>query len=87
MASIPTTPTYRKNPENLQQSKIEGVAFSEGVPVFEDAKTRVIPNGAEGASERTAHGTRVGSVGNNAGVVMPISDVPNRFLSDYQGKR
>ena len=86
MSAIATIPTYRANPTDLQQSKIENVAFSGGAPTFEQDKTRVVAGGAGSATELTAHGTRVGSLGKNAGVVMNIADQPNRFMSDLVGR-
>jgi len=79
---------YRANPTDKQQDVLETAAFEAGVPVFEDDKTRVIAKGADGATEKTAHQVTTGSVnlGKNAGVVMPIGDVPNRFAEDTQGK-
>jgi len=86
MATIVTTPTYTKNPTDRKQNNIEGVAFSGGIATFEDDKTRVIAKGANGTPELTAHGTAVGSLGKNAGVVMNPSDQPNRFMSDLIGR-
>lgn len=77
---------YRANPTDQQQSVLESATFEAGVPVFEDGVTRVIAKGAEGATEKTAHSTVEGGLGKNAGVVMPIGDVPNRFAEETQGK-
>ena len=77
---------YRKNPTDQQQSVLEATAFNAGIPVFEDAKTRVVANGAKGATEKTAHRSSEGGMARNAGVVMPIADVPNSFANELQGK-
>ena len=76
---------YVKNPTDKSQNELEAATFEGGIPVHEDAKTRVIVK-QDGAAAKTAHGTTEGSLGKNAGVVMPASDVTNRFLSDLQGK-
>jgi len=78
--------SYVKNPTDKNQSEKEAAKFGGGIPVFEDAKTRVIVK-QNGAAAKTAHGTAVGSLGKSAGVVMPASDVPNRFLSETQGRK
>jgi hypothetical protein len=77
--------SYVQNPTDKSQNEKELAAFEGGIAVFEDAKTRVIVK-QDGAAAKTAHGTAVGSLGKNAGVVMSASDVPGRFLSDTQGK-
>ena len=77
-------PTYRADVTDQEQSKLEEATFEGGIPVFEAGKTRVVAKGADGATQRTANaGTNIGS---NAGVIMPASDTPNRFVEETQGK-
>jgi len=78
-------PTYRENPTNRQQDQIEEAQFEGGVPVFDSGETKVISKLApQAAAQRTAN---AGSdLRNNAGVVMPHDDVPNRFVENTQGK-
>ena len=77
--------SYRANVTDKQQNVLEAAAFENGIPVHEDQEVRVIVK-AEGATERVAHSPVANHINSNAGVVMPASDVPNRFLSDQQGK-
>ena len=70
---------YRANPTDKQQEVLEGATFEHGVPVFEDAKTRVIAKGLHTAPEKTAHRTSEGGMSSNAGVVMPPSDKAGQF--------
>ena len=81
----PTQPTYRTNVTNKQQDVIEQAEFEGGIPVFDDDTTKKISKGApQAATERTANaGT---DLRQNAGVVMPHDDVPNRFVETTQGK-
>ena len=78
--------SYRVNPTDRQQEVLEGATFEGGVPVFVTAKTRVVAKDAQTAPQKTAHGSAVGGQRNNAGVVMPHDDVPNRFANELQGK-
>lgn len=80
--------SYRANVTDKQQNVLEAAAFENGVPVHDDGKIRVIIEGAEGGTERVAHAVTGSGVDikNNAGVVMPISDVPGRFVETQQGK-
>ena len=78
--------SYRSNLTDKAQSELEAAQFENGVPVFEDNKTRVIVKGAEGGTERVAHSATANHINSNAGVVMPCADVPGRFLSEQQGK-
>lgn len=77
---------YRKNPTDQEQSVLELASFEQGSPVFTDDKTRVVASVLQTAPYQTSHGSAVGGERNNAGVVMPPSDVPGRFVSDTQGK-
>ncbi len=78
-------PTFRQNPTDRQQNVIEEAQFEGGIPVFDDAQTKVISKGApQSAAEKTANaGTNIGS---NNGVVMPHDDVWSRFSEETQGK-
>lgn len=78
-------PTNRQNVTDKQQDQIEEAQFEGGVAVFDNGKTRVISkNAPQAAAQRTANaGT---NLRNNAGVVMPHDDAPNRFVGDTQGK-
>jgi len=76
--------TARTDVTDNQQSIIEEAEFDGGVPVFADAKTRVVAKAADGSPYRTANaGTDIRS---NAGVVMPHDDTPNRFYNEQAGK-
>ncbi len=77
--------SYRANVTDKQQNVLEAAQFENGIPVFEDATTRVIVK-AEGGTERVAHSPVANNIGKNAGVVMPHDDVPGRFLDAQQGK-
>ena len=68
--------SYRANLTDKAQSELEAATFEGGVPVFEDAKTRVIAKGADGSPERKI-----------AGVVLPASDLPSKFPSDTIGRK
>ena len=78
-------PTYRENVTDRAQDQLEEAQFEGGVAVFEDQKTRVISKLApQAAAQRTANaGT---DLRNNAGVIMPHDDQPNRFVGDTAGK-
>jgi hypothetical protein len=81
-----STPTYKANITDAQQSAIELAEFDGGVPVFEDQKTRVVVKKLGGA-EHVSHGTTADvNIGKNAGVSMPWNDKPGRFESDTQGR-
>ena len=71
-------PTYRADVTNTGQTQVENAEFDSGVPVFEDAKTRIVASQRGGAA-RVASGTNLNS---NAGVVMPHDDRPGT-LADY----
>lgn len=76
--------SYRANLTDKVQNEIEDVAFSGGVPTFEDAETRVIAKGNQTSPEKTSNaGT---NLGRNAGVIMPWGDRPDKFLETTQGK-
>jgi hypothetical protein len=77
---------YRANPTDKSQSEIEQATFDGGIPIDANSTTRVIGKGLDTAPQRTVHGTAVGGQRNNAGVVLPHDDVPNRFVSETQGK-
>ena len=77
--------SYRANVTDKQQNVLEASQFENGIPVFEDAKTRVVMK-AEGGSERVAHSPVANHINSNAGVVMSHDDVPGRFLDAQQGK-
>jgi hypothetical protein len=77
--------SYRANLTDKAQSELEAATFENGISVFEDAKTRVIAKGVETAPQRTANAGS--TIRNNAGVVMPWNDRPDKFLEKTQGKR
>ena len=77
---------YRANVTDKSQSEIEDSTFSNGAPVFIDGKTRVVAKALHTAPYKTANNSSVGGTRNNAGVVMPPSDTPSRFVSETQGK-
>jgi hypothetical protein len=76
--------SYRANLTDKAQSELEAATFENGVPVFEDAKTRVIAKGVETAPQRTSNAGS--TLRNNAGVIMPWSDRPDKFIETIQGK-
>lgn len=78
--------SYRANPTDLQQSVLESTANKQGISVFEDGKTRVVAKGNQTSPVKTQHGSAVGNQRNNAGVVIPHDDQPNRFVAETQGK-
>jgi hypothetical protein len=78
--------SYRADITDKSQSELEAATFDGGSPTFVAGKTRVVAKGAQTATQATAHGRAAGGQRNNAGVVMPHDDVPNRFASDTQGK-
>jgi hypothetical protein len=76
----PTQPTYRENVTDKEQDVIEQAEFEGGIGVMQDQKTRVVMKERQGGTERTAN---AGSdLRDNAGVVMPHDDTPNRFTED-----
>lgn len=80
--------SYRANVTDKQQNVLEAAAFENGIPVHDDGEIKVIVTGAEGGTERVAHAVTGSGVdiNKNAGVVMPIGDVPGRFVETQQGK-
>jgi len=75
----------RTDVTDKEQTDIENAEFENSVPVFMNDVTRVvIKGGVNGGTERVAAAT--GSLNSNAGVVMPASDKPGRFLEETQGK-
>jgi anthranilate phosphoribosyltransferase len=77
-------PTYQANPTDVGQDKRESSQFDGGVPVFNDAKTRMVPQGANTAPQMIANAGS--SIRNNAGVMMSASDTPGRMVEELQGK-
>ena len=77
---------YVKNPTDKQQSELEAASFNGGSPIFRDAQRKVVAKGVQTATQKTTNGGGVGGQRNNAGVVIPHDDVPNRFMSEMQGK-
>ena len=78
-------PTYRSDVTDKQQSELEQATYEGGINVQTgDAKTRVVMKERQGATEKTANAGS--TLRNNAGVVMPHDDVPNRFVENTQGK-
>jgi len=71
----PTEPTYRENVTNKEQQDIEDAEFENSVPVFTDAKTRVVIKGNNGGAERDI-----------GGVVVPTSDKVGSFTEETIGK-
>jgi hypothetical protein len=78
--------SYRANVTDKQQNVLEAAAFENGIPVHDNGEVKVIVTGAEGGTERVAHSPVANHIGSNAGVVMPIGDVPGRFVETQQGK-
>jgi hypothetical protein len=77
---------YRANPTDKQQDVLEQSQFEGGIPVQVEGKQRVVAKALHTAPYRTANRTHTGSAAegaerNNAGVVMPPSDVPGRFTT------
>jgi len=77
-------PTYQSDVTDQDQSKREEAQFEGGAPVFDDAKTRVVPKGAQTAPLKTANSGS--TIRSNAGVVMPHDDAPGRMAEETQGK-
>ena len=77
-------PTYRKNVTDKAQNELEASTFNGGAPTFEEGKTRVVAKGFQTAAQKTANAGS--AIRNNAGVIMPPSDCPGRFVESLQGK-
>lgn len=77
-----TTPTYRANVTDKQQSDLEQAQFDGGIPHFE-GDTKVIAAVVQTAPGRV---TSAGAIRSNAGVVMPHDDIPNRFYNEQAGR-
>ena len=77
------TPTYRANVTDTEQNQVESAQFDSGVPVFEDAETRIIMRN-EGGAAQVASGQKLAS---NAGVLMPWDDRPGTLADYIPGKR
>jgi len=77
-------PTYQANPTDVGQTKREEAEFEGGAPVFDDAKTRVVPKGLNTSPQKTANAGS--TIRNNAGVVMPPDDKPGIMVEEVQGK-
>lgn len=75
--------TSRTNVTDKQQSVLEQATFEDGVPVFQNDKTRVIVDGRGGA-QKVSHES--GNRHSNAGVVMPVADKYNKFTESTIGK-
>lgn len=76
---------YRKNVTDRNQTVLETASFEDGIPVHEDAKTRVVAKGVQTGTQKT---NNAGStLRNNAGTVMPWDDNSGKFLGDTQGRR
>jgi hypothetical protein len=78
-----TVQLARKNLTDLEQNVLESVEASGGILTFEEKKTRVVSRGRGGA-ENVAF--KAGTRCKNAGVVMPASDRPGKFLENTIGK-
>ncbi len=76
-------PNYRPNPTDAQQDVLETAESELGILTFEEDKTRVIARGL-GAAEKVNF--KAGSRHSNAGVIMPVSDQPGKFLENQVGK-
>jgi len=77
-------PTNRTNVTDRQQDQLEEATFEGGVPVFDDAKTKVVAKGAQTSTQKTNNAGSV--IRSNAGVVMPHDDNSGVFLGDTQGR-
>jgi len=75
---------YRANLTDKAQSELESSAFKAGIPVFDNAETKVIAKGAQTAPQRTQNAGS--TLRANAGVILPHDDKPNSFPSDTIGK-
>ena len=78
--------TFRANVTDRQQDVLENAAFEGGIPVHTDGEIRVVAEGNQTGTQRVSHSPVANTIGRNAGVVMPWSDVPGRFEDVTQGK-
>ena len=77
---------YRKNPTDMDQTKVETAQFEDCVPVFEDAQTREIVRGGGGAEAVDGpHGVINRGTG-SAGVIHSFKDYSGIILSDTIGR-
>lgn len=76
--SILTTPVYRANVTDKEQSDIESQEF-DSIPVFVNGETKGITAGSES-------GAAISSIMRNQCQIMSYSDNYQRFMSDLVGR-